>query len=442
MQEEQVAPLLIHDRLSRRARPGRESLRLAGEAWSGSGHHHEQVIDERSEGNKSTRETPSLSPSLHPGGIESNIRGTNLASINDWLFFVHAAMTLFMVGAIRFVQIVHYPLFTTSARRVIHAPGSIVPRTSAFARSLGRVLLFLRATPQDTRCQLNGKRFRGKTDSDLITPMSASEKKVLIVGGGLAGLACAIRLHQSGARPLIFEGSDGVGGRVRTDEVDGFLLDRGFQVFLDAYPEAGALLDMDKLDLRAFRPGALIYQTSGMRRIMDVLREPRHLIESALAPVGSLADKLRVARLRWRLMRLSTEEIAGHEDMTTESYLKHAGFSPAMIDGFFRSFYGGIFLERELQTSSRMFEFTFKMFSQGSATLPSRGMGKFRASWLPPPSGERFASAHRSRKSGREASPLNPASNFRAMPWSWPPMRRPRQDWYLLERLPGPSGGQ
>ncbi len=88
--------------------------------------------------------------------------------------------------------------------------------------------------------------------------MSASEKKVLIVGGGLAGLACAIRLHQSGARPLIFERSDGVGGRVRTDEMDGFLLDRGFQVFLDAYPEAGALLDMDKLDLRAFRPGALI----------------------------------------------------------------------------------------------------------------------------------------------------------------------------------------
>ena len=217
--------------------------------------------------------------------------------------------------------------------------------------------------------------------------MSASEKKVLIVGGGLAGLACALRLQAAGARPLIFERSDGVGGRVRTDQLDGFLLDRGFQVFLDAYPEAGDLLDKESLDLRAFRPGALIYRTSGKVRMMDVFREPRHLIESALAPIGSFADKLRVARLRWRLMRLTTKEIAGHEDITTESYLRRAGFSPPMIDGFFRSFYGGIFLERELQTSSRMFEFTFKMFSQGSATLPSRGVGEIPrqlASRLPP----------------------------------------------------------
>jgi phytoene dehydrogenase-like protein len=217
--------------------------------------------------------------------------------------------------------------------------------------------------------------------------MSVSDKQVLIVGAGLAGLACAVRLHEAGARPLVFEGSDGVGGRVRTDRVDGFLLDRGFQVFLDAYPEAGKLLDLDRLDLRPFKPGALIYQNSGMRRVMDVFREPQYLVGSALAPVGSLADKLRVALLRWRLMRQSVAEIAGHEDMTTESYLMRAGFSPRMIDGFFRSFYGGIFLERELRTSSRMFEFTFKMFSQGSATLPAGGMGEIPrqlASRLPP----------------------------------------------------------
>lgn len=206
--------------------------------------------------------------------------------------------------------------------------------------------------------------------------MSASEKKVLIVGGGLAGLACAIRLHDAGARPCIFERSDGVGGRVRTDSMDGFLLDRGFQVFLDAYPEAGVLLDKESLDLRAFRPGALIYTPSGLRRIMDVFREPRHLVGTIFAPVGSLADRLRVAALKVRLMRASTEDIAKHHDMTTESHLERAGFTPPMIDGFFRSFYGGIFLERELHTSSRMFEFTFKMFSQGSATLPSKGMGE------------------------------------------------------------------
>jgi phytoene dehydrogenase-like protein len=206
--------------------------------------------------------------------------------------------------------------------------------------------------------------------------LSISGKNVLIVGGGLAGLACAIRLHEAGARPVIFEGSDAPGGRVQTDRVDGFLLDRGFQVYLDAYPEAGILLDKTSLDLRRFKPGALVYQGDRMRRVMDVFRDPRHLLASAFAPIGSLTDKLRVALLKWRMSRVSIAEIAAHEDMTTENYLKQAGFSQRMIDGFFRSFYGGIFLERDLRTSSRMFEFTFKMFSQGSATLPARGMGE------------------------------------------------------------------
>ena len=204
--------------------------------------------------------------------------------------------------------------------------------------------------------------------------MSAAGKQVLIVGGGLAGLACALRLCQGGARPLLFERSDGVGGRVRTDSLEGFLLDRGFQVFLSAYPEAGGLLDKASLDLRPFRPGALIHQAGGMVRLMDVFRAPRHLWTSARAPVGSLLDKLRVARLRWQLTRLSSAAIAGHDDTTTELYLHRAGFSPGMIDGFFRAFYGGVFLERELRTSSRMFEFTFKMFSEGYATLPAQGM--------------------------------------------------------------------
>jgi len=206
--------------------------------------------------------------------------------------------------------------------------------------------------------------------------MSAANKRFLIVGGGLAGLACAGRLHAEGWQPLILEASDGVGGRVRTDVVEGFLLDRGFQVFLDAYPEAGALVDKARLDLRPFKPGALVFAQGRLRRVMDVFLEPRHLLGSALAPIGSIADKLRVALLKWRLSRTTIEEIEAHEDMTTEAYLQQAGFSARMIDGFFRSFYGGIFLERDLQTSSRMFEFTFKMFSQGSATLPAGGMGE------------------------------------------------------------------
>ena len=204
--------------------------------------------------------------------------------------------------------------------------------------------------------------------------MATSKKRVLIVGGGLAGLACGVRLHEAGAQPLILEASDDVGGRVRTDVVDGFRLDRGFQVYLDAYPEAGKFLDLPRLDLRPFQPGALVCLDGRLHRVMDVFRDQRHLLASALAPVGSLADKLRVAALKWRISRSTLEDIAARADLTTEAYLRRAGFSRRMIDVFFRSFYGGIFLERDLRTSSRMFEFTFKMFSRGSATLPAQGM--------------------------------------------------------------------
>ena len=173
---------------------------------------------------------------------------------------------------------------------------------------------------------------------------------------------------------MIVEANDDVGGRVRTDVVEGFRLDRGFQVYLDAYPEAGDFLDLPRLGLRPFKPGALVYLDGRLHRVMDVFRDPRHLLASALAPVGSLADKLRVAALKWRISRSTLGDIAAREDLTTEAYLRRAGFSRRMIDVFFRSFYGGIFLERDLRTSSRMLEFTFQMFSRGSATLPAQGM--------------------------------------------------------------------
>jgi phytoene dehydrogenase-like protein len=205
--------------------------------------------------------------------------------------------------------------------------------------------------------------------------MPPPELPVIIVGAGLAGLTCALRLHEAGIPVQVIEASDGVGGRVRTDEVEGFLLDRGFQVYLSAYPEAGKLLDLDALGLRPFSPGALVYDGKKLIRVMDVFRSPRHLIASALAPIGTLMDKLRVALLRFRALGSTDEEIAGRPDMEAQALLRQLGFSRKMVDGFFRAFYGGIFLERELRTSSRMFEFTFKMFSQGSATLPARGMG-------------------------------------------------------------------
>lgn len=207
--------------------------------------------------------------------------------------------------------------------------------------------------------------------------MSSSAPKkpdTLVIGAGLAGLSCAVRLHEAGHTVQVLESSDAVGGRVRTDQVDGFLLDRGFQVYLDAYPEAGKFLDLASLELQPFEPGALVWKGGKLRAIMDVFRRPTTLLSSALQPIGSVADKLRVAKLRFTLMRKPIDEIWSSPDQSTAAYLKNFGFSAQMIDHFFRSFYGGIFLEDQLLTSSRIFEFTFKMFALGSATLPARGM--------------------------------------------------------------------
>ncbi len=174
---------------------------------------------------------------------------------------------------------------------------------------------------------------------------------------------------------LVLEASDGVGGRVRTDRHRGFLLDRGFQVYLDAYPQAGQELDLDSLDLHRFRPGALVFIGGELHRLMDPFRCPVEALSSAFAPVGSLRDKLLTAKLRNQIRHLSVAEIESRPARSTAERLRQFGFSERMIDEFFRPFYGGIFLESELRTSSRMFDFTFKMFSEGAATLPAGGMG-------------------------------------------------------------------
>jgi phytoene dehydrogenase-like protein len=201
------------------------------------------------------------------------------------------------------------------------------------------------------------------------------QPEAIIIGAGLSGLACATYLAEHGVTPLILESSDGVGGRVRTDELDGFLLDRGFQVLLTAYPAAQELLDYGDLKLRFFEPGALVWHQGRLHRISDPWRRPQHALGSLFSPVGTLLDKLRVARVRRRVCRGELADLFSRAQTSTADYLNHAGFSHQMIDRFFRPFLGGIFLENALSTSSRIFEFVFRMFAVGHATLPGHGIG-------------------------------------------------------------------
>ncbi len=202
-----------------------------------------------------------------------------------------------------------------------------------------------------------------------------SDPQVHIVGAGLAGLCCALRLQEAGISSQIFEASDDVGGRARTDEVDGFLLDRGFQVLLTAYPEAKQVLDYKGLELARFEQGALIRYQGKFHRFADPWRRPRHLLSTAFSPVATFGDKLRVARLRQRVCRGTLDELFARPEAATIEALRGEGFSDRIINGFFRPFLGGVFLDRELQTSSRMFDFVFRMFATGDAAIPARGMG-------------------------------------------------------------------
>lgn len=208
--------------------------------------------------------------------------------------------------------------------------------------------------------------------------------QVIIVGAGLAGLACARTLHQAGLPFLLLEAADGLGGRVRTDRVEGFLLDRGFQVLQTAYPEAKRVLDYRALDLRAFAPGALVYFDGRLHRVADPWRQPQYLPATLLSPIGTLADKLRVARLRWRACRGGVDELFRRPETTTWEALRGQGFSASIIERFFRPFFSGVFFDRELAATSRMFEFVFRMLAGRRRPCPPGGWVPFRPSWPRP----------------------------------------------------------
>jgi phytoene dehydrogenase-like protein len=201
-----------------------------------------------------------------------------------------------------------------------------------------------------------------------------ADHKVIIVGGGVAGLVAAIELEKQNIAPLIVESTDRVGGRVKTDSFQGYQLDHGFQVLLTAYPEAKKYLDYDQLKLKFFKPGALIFQGQKQIRLSDPMRQPSQAFATLFSKAGSFQDKLKIFKLSQRLKKDSLSAIFSRTEMTTKAYLLSYGFSEQIIKNFFQPFLGGIFLESELNTSSRMFEFVFKMFSEGHAAIPSDGM--------------------------------------------------------------------
>ena len=201
-----------------------------------------------------------------------------------------------------------------------------------------------------------------------------SQCDVVIVGAGLAGLSAAREIQRHGHSVIVLESSDAVGGRVRTDIVDGFQLDRGVQVMLTAYPELQSQVDMRALDLRPFDPGALVWRNGKGHAVSDPFRKPQTLATTAFAPIGSVFDKARIVVLRARVMRRKPAALLGGQDVSTDVALRAFGFSTKIINRFFRPLFGGIQLDPHLATSRRMFDVIFKSLSEGQSVLPSRGM--------------------------------------------------------------------
>ncbi len=199
---------------------------------------------------------------------------------------------------------------------------------------------------------------------------------VIIVGAGVAGLVAAKKCEEAGHTTLLIEADREVGGRIQTDTIDGYTLERGFQVLIDTYEKAKELLDFEALDLKKFEPGAKIFGSKGSFSIADPTRKIAALPSTAISRVGSLSDKIKMLNLSKQLQTKTLNEIFEGERQTTLDYLKEFGFSDKIIENFFRPFFGGIFLERELSTDAAMFRFVFRNFSKGSACIPAKGMGE------------------------------------------------------------------
>ncbi len=203
--------------------------------------------------------------------------------------------------------------------------------------------------------------------------------RVIIVGAGLAGLTAARALQSRGIGITLLEASDAVGGRVRSDSVDGCILDRGFQVLFDAYPAVQRWLSLADLELQAFDPGAVICRAGRQTILTDPLRDWASAWPAIWSDAATTLDKLRVLKLSMEVRQQTIRQIRQQPDMPTIEYLQRYGFAPHTIERFFAPFYGGIFLDRQLRTSAKCFLFDFKMLAEGRTVLPKHGMGTISA---------------------------------------------------------------
>ena len=198
--------------------------------------------------------------------------------------------------------------------------------------------------------------------------------KVAVIGGGLAGLNCAVLLSRAGVDVTVYEASERVGGRVKTDCVDGFLLDHGFQVLQTAYPEARAAFDYLPLNLQPFGSGAVVQTERGPQWMVDPWRKPSKALATLFNSVGGIGDRLRLAQLRTEALRSRLEASSDGDCAVAEELSLRRKFSTDFVDRFLRPWISGMFFDEELATSADFFKFIFKTLATAEAAVPAKGM--------------------------------------------------------------------
>ena len=202
-----------------------------------------------------------------------------------------------------------------------------------------------------------------------------SSPEFVVVGAGLAGLTAAKVLSQSGREVLLLEKSDGVGGRVRTDQYKDFLLDRGFQVLLTAYPELPKHLNLSLLRLHSFESGATIFSDGHFSKVGDPFRNVSSIMSTAFTKTIGMQDKIKLLKLRNSLIGRKKIYFQQKDDKRILETFEELGFTSKAINSFFKPLVGGIQLDPSLSGSTRLCFLVLKMLFIGDAAIPSRGMG-------------------------------------------------------------------
>lgn len=198
---------------------------------------------------------------------------------------------------------------------------------------------------------------------------------VVVIGAGLAGLHAAMTIERAGKQVLLLEAGDRVGGRVATDEVDGLLLDRGFQILNPAYPELQALGILEELDLREFGAGVMVSLEDGIAKLGDPLRQPQWLLSTLGARVGDVTAKAKLALALGRVWLGGSLSTVSPRAGSVRDALIADGVPAHIFDRVLRPFLTGVFLTDPANVAAGYGDFVLRTFVQGTPALPSRGMG-------------------------------------------------------------------